>query len=235
MMILRAALAAALTVGILITPIVAEAQPAAKVPRIGYLVTGSLESPETRVALDAFRQGLRERGYVEGQNILIEYRAADGKIERFPGLATELARLKVDLILAANTPAARAAQQATTTIPIVVPVIGDPVGDGLVTSLTRPGGNVTGLTYLGVGPQASGAAQASPPQGFSGRGPLASRRFQRAHDPRHVEGDRGRGTDSGSATSTRGGAGSQRVRPRILHDDQRARRCPHRVSEHDAL
>ena len=149
MMILRAALAAALAVGILITPIVAEAQPAAKVPRIGYLVTGSLESPETRVALDAFRQGLRERGYVEGQNILIEYRAADGKIERFPGLATELARLKVDLILAANTPAARAAQQATTTIPIVVPVIGDPVGDGLVASLARPGGNITGLTFLG--------------------------------------------------------------------------------------
>jgi putative ABC transport system substrate-binding protein len=149
MMILRAALAAALAVGILITPIGAEAQPAAKVPRIGYPVTGSLESPETRAALDAFRQGLRERGYVEGQNILIEYRAADGKIERFPGLATELARLKVDLILALNTPAARAVQQATTTIPIVVPVIGDPVGDGLVTGLTRPGGNVTGLTYLG--------------------------------------------------------------------------------------
>ena len=149
MMILRAARAAALAVGILITPIVAEAQPAAKVPRIGYLVTGSLESPETRVALDAFRQGLRERGYVEGQNILIEYRAADGKIERFPGLATELARLKVDVILAANTPAARAVQQATTTIPIVVPVIGDPVGDGLVASLARPGGNITGLTFLG--------------------------------------------------------------------------------------
>jgi putative ABC transport system substrate-binding protein len=144
MMILRAALAAALAVGILITPIGAEAQPAAKVPRIGYLVTGSLESPETRAALDAFRQGLRERGYVEGQNILIEYRAADGKIERFPGLATELARLKVDLILALNTPAARAVQQATTTIPIVVPVIGDPVGDGLVTGLTRPVGTSPG-------------------------------------------------------------------------------------------
>src|SRR3989442_6160584 len=148
-MSLRAALAAALAVGILITPIVAEAQPAAKIPRIGYLVTGSLKSPETQATFDAFRQGLRERGYVEGQNILIEYRAADGKIERFPGLATELARLKVDVILAANTPAARAVQQATTTIPIVVPVIGDPVGDGLVASLARPGGNITGLTFLG--------------------------------------------------------------------------------------
>src|SRR5260370_41617209 len=119
MMILRAALAAALAVGILITPIVAEVQPAAKVPRIGYLVTGSLESPETRMALDAFRQGLRERGYVEGQNILIEYRAADGKIERFPGLATELARLKVHLILAPNTPPAPAAPHPTPTNPPV--------------------------------------------------------------------------------------------------------------------
>src|SRR5713226_1576360 len=149
MMSSRAALAAALAVGILITPIVAEAQPAAKVPRIGYLVTGSLESPETRVALDAFRQGLRESDYVEGQNIAIEYRSADGKIERFPGLATELARLKVDLIVAPNTPAARAAQQATTTIPIVASAMSDPVGDGLVASLARPGGNITGLTFLG--------------------------------------------------------------------------------------
>src|SRR5713226_3673547 len=124
MMILRAALAAALAVGILITPIVAEAQPAAKVPRIGYLVTGLLESPETRVTLDAFRQGLRERGYVEGQNIVIEYRSAGGKLERFPALASELARLKVDLIVAVNTPAARAAKQATTVIPIVTPVMG---------------------------------------------------------------------------------------------------------------
>jgi putative ABC transport system substrate-binding protein len=126
-----------------------DAQQPAKVARIGYLVTGSLESLETRMLLDAFRQGLRERGYVEGQNIVIEYRAADGKVERFPDLATELARLKVDLIVAQNTPAARAAQQATTTIPIVAAVMGDPVGDGLVASLARPGGNITGLTFLG--------------------------------------------------------------------------------------
>ena len=101
------------------------------------------------MVLDAFRQGLRERGYVEGQNIVIEYRAADGKIERFPGLATELIRLKVDLIVAGNTPAARAVQQATTTIPLVVAAMGDPVGDGLVASLARPGGNITGSTFLG--------------------------------------------------------------------------------------
>lgn len=142
-------LAIAVALLLLASAFAVEAQPAAKVARIGFLATGSLESPETQVTLDAFRQGLRERGYMEGQNILIEYRAADGKIERFPGLANELVRLKVDLILAPNTPAARAVQQATTTIPIVVAVMGDPVGDGLVASLARPGGNITGLTFLG--------------------------------------------------------------------------------------
>jgi putative ABC transport system substrate-binding protein len=128
----------------------AEAQPRAKVARIGFLASASLESPETRVTVDAFRQGLRDRGYVEGQNILIEYRTADGKIERFAGLASELARLKVDLIVAPSTPAARAAQKATTTIPIVSQAMADPVGDGLVASLARPGGNITGLTFLGA-------------------------------------------------------------------------------------
>ena len=98
---------------------------------------------------DAFRQGLRERGYLEGQNIVIEYRAAEGKIERFTELAAELVDLHPDLIVASNTPAARAARQATTTIPIVVAVMGDPVSDGLVASLARPAGNVTGMTFLG--------------------------------------------------------------------------------------
>src|SRR5712691_10551237 len=130
-------------------PPAAEAQQPAKVARIGYLVTGSPESPETRAVLAAFRQGLREHGYVEGQNIVIEYRAAEGKIERLADLAAELASLKVDLIIAPNTPAARAARQATKTIPIVTPVMGDPIGDGLVASLARPGGNITGLTFLG--------------------------------------------------------------------------------------
>jgi putative ABC transport system substrate-binding protein len=134
---------------LLAVPLAGEAQPPTKVARVGYLVTGSLESPETRVLLDAFRQGLRERGYVEGQNIVIEYRAADGKLERFPALAAELVHLKVNLIVAVNTPAARAAQQATTTIPIVTPVMGDPVADGLVANLARPGDNITGLTFLG--------------------------------------------------------------------------------------
>jgi putative ABC transport system substrate-binding protein len=126
-----------------------QAQQLKKVPRIGFLMTGSLERPEARATLDALRQGLRELGYFDGQNIVIEVRAADSKIERFPALISELIALKVDVIVAANSLSGRAAQQATTTIPIVVPVMGDPVADGLVANLARPGGNITGLTFLG--------------------------------------------------------------------------------------
>ena len=126
-----------------------DAQQTRGAPRIGYLTTGSLESPGPRRLIDALRQGLRERGYVEGQNIVIEYRGADGKYDRLAGLASELVGLKVDVIVAPATPAARAAQLATTMIPIVASVMQDPVGDGLVASLARPGGNITGLTVLG--------------------------------------------------------------------------------------
>ncbi len=130
-------------------PLAVQAQQPKKVPRIGFLTTGSLELPETRTTLNAFRQGLRELGYFDGQNIVIEVRAADSKIERFPVLASELVGLRVDVIVASNSLSGRAAQQATTTIPIVVPVMGDPVADGLVANLARPGGNITGLTFLG--------------------------------------------------------------------------------------
>jgi ABC-type uncharacterized transport system substrate-binding protein len=130
-------------------PYIADAQQSPKIARIGYLMNGSPESPEARAFLDAFRQGLRERGYVEGQNILIEYRAADGKIERLPGLASELARLKLDIIVTGATPGARAAQQATNTIPVIAVAMGDPVRDGVVASLARPGANITGSTFLG--------------------------------------------------------------------------------------
>jgi putative ABC transport system substrate-binding protein len=132
-------------------PALVSAQQPTNIARIGYLTTGSLESPDLRVLLDAFRQGLRERGLVEGQNIIIDYREAEGKFERLPILASDLARLKLALIVAPNTLAARAAQQATNTIPIVVQIMGDPVGDGLVASLAQPGGNITGQTYLGPG------------------------------------------------------------------------------------
>ncbi len=135
--------------GVAMWPLAVWAQQPKNVPRIGFLVTGSIESSEGRASLKAFDQGLREYGYIDGQNILVEVRAADSKVERFPALASELVRLNVDLIVASNSLAARAVQQATTTIPIVVPVMGDPIGDGLVASLARPGGNITGLTFLG--------------------------------------------------------------------------------------
>jgi putative ABC transport system substrate-binding protein len=144
-----ARLGAAAAVFLLATSLTLEAQQSGRIPRIGLLMTGSLGLPETTASLDAFRQGLRDHGYVEGENILIEYRSADGNIERLPGLATEVARLKVDLIVAGATPAGRAALAATPTIPIIVMAMGDPVGDGLVASLARPGSNLTGTTFLG--------------------------------------------------------------------------------------
>src|SRR5262249_35954487 len=100
--------------------------------------------------LSAFRLGLRELGYVEGQNLLIEYRSADGRAERFPNLAIELVRLRVDAIVTRGTPAALAAKHATETIPIVMAAKGDRLGSGIVASLARPGGNVTGLSGIGT-------------------------------------------------------------------------------------
>ncbi len=126
-------------------PLGGSAQQAAKVPRIGYLTGNLASNPHTR---EAFLQGLRDLGYVEGRNVLIEYRDVEGKYERLPALAAELVALKVDVILAAGTPQPLAAKQATRTIPIVFAGAADPVGSGLVTSLARPGGNVTGLSLL---------------------------------------------------------------------------------------
>ncbi len=131
------------SLGLLAAPLAADAQPAGRNPRIGILRPGSPPDP----LLDAFRQGLRELGYEEGRNISIEYRWAEGRDERFPGLASDLVRLKVDVIVA-GAGAVEAAKRATTTIPIVMPVSNDPVRVGLVASLARPGGNVTGLTSL---------------------------------------------------------------------------------------
>jgi putative ABC transport system substrate-binding protein len=123
---------------------VAEAQQAKKIPRIGFLSTGSSSvSPSLR---EAFRQGLRGLGYVEGKNILVEYRYAEGKLERLPELAEELVHLKVDLIVVATSTGARAAKKATTAIPIVMVNAGDPISSGLIASVARPGGNITGLT-----------------------------------------------------------------------------------------
>jgi ABC-type uncharacterized transport system substrate-binding protein len=122
------------------------AQQAAKIARIGWLAGNRAASPHLP---EAFRQGLRDLGYVESGNVVIEYRDAEGKFERLPALAAELVALKVDVIVAGGTPQALAAKQATRTVPIVFAAAGDPVTSGLVTSLARPGGNVTGLTGLG--------------------------------------------------------------------------------------
>jgi putative ABC transport system substrate-binding protein len=126
----------------------AAAQPPEKVPRVGYLLAGSHSDPQRQRLLEAFRQGLRELGYVEGQNIAIESRWAEGKDDRFPALAADLVRSKVDVIVAQSEAATQAAQQATRTIPIVMSLSNDPVGSGLVASLARHGGNVTGLTIM---------------------------------------------------------------------------------------
>jgi putative tryptophan/tyrosine transport system substrate-binding protein len=131
---------------LLAVAVIAEAQQPKKVPRIGYLVISSLSGSESRA--EAFRQGLRELGYVEGKNIIIEWRSADGKRERGPTLAEELVRLKVEVIVTGGSGATRPAKEATKTIPIVMAQDGDPVGNGYVASLSHPGGNITGLSSL---------------------------------------------------------------------------------------
>ena len=137
---------ATLTGGLLAAPLAAEAQPPSQVPRIGFLATNSpAEYPDL---LEAFRQGLRDLGYVEGQNIAIEYRWAEGRVERFSDFAVELVGLKVDVIVATSSPLALAAKNATRTIAIVFATAADPVGSGLVASIARPGGNVTGFSLL---------------------------------------------------------------------------------------
>ena len=130
--------------GTLVAPLAAGAQQAGKVYLIGYLGNASASAQAKRV--ESLRAGLRDRGYVEGKNIVIEFRWAEGRFERLPDLAVELVRLKVDVLVTAGTPGALAAKQATTTIPIVMVGIGDAVATGVVASLARPGGNITGST-----------------------------------------------------------------------------------------
>ena len=130
----------------------AEAQQPTKIPRIGYL--GATSPAATAARIDAFKQGLRELGYVEGKTIFIDYRWAEGKLDRIPGLAAELVRLNVDVIVTAGPADTKGAKQATSTIPIVMGFDNDPVGNGFVASLARPGGNITGLSTLA--PEISG-------------------------------------------------------------------------------
>ena len=135
----------ALGASALAVPFGAVAQQQGKIWRIGFLSTRRVEISDSDFAYGPFRQGMRELGYVEGRNLVIEWRSAEGKTERLPAMAAELVQLKVDLIVAASTPGVAAAQKATTTIPIVMTSTLDPVGSGFVASLAHPGGNITGL------------------------------------------------------------------------------------------
>jgi putative tryptophan/tyrosine transport system substrate-binding protein len=125
----------------------AEAQQPAKIPRIGW-VSGSGDPNTPGPQVEAFRQGLRDIGYVEGKNMVVEYRYAEGKMDRIPSLVAELVQLKVDVLVSPNGPAILAAKQATKTVPIVMVVVLDPVATGIVDSLARPGGNITGVSTL---------------------------------------------------------------------------------------
>ncbi len=136
----------ALAVGILTAPLAAEAQRPEKMPRIGLLIPW--DRSYAALNIEAFRRGLSELGYTEGNNIAIEYRFAEGKFDRLPDLAAELVRLNLPVIVAWGTLGVQAARNATTTIPIVMAAVGDPVGVGFVASLAHPGGNVTGLSLL---------------------------------------------------------------------------------------
>jgi ABC-type uncharacterized transport system substrate-binding protein len=133
---------------VLAAPLVAEAQQRARTPRVGILFFGFPPASEPAPSVRALVDGLRGRGWVDGQNVLLEWRYAEGKTDRFPALAADLMALKVDALVAISTPAAMAAKQATTTTPTIMLAVSDPVGAGLVGSLANPGGNITGLSLL---------------------------------------------------------------------------------------
>jgi putative ABC transport system substrate-binding protein len=143
----RSTIGLILILSLLTAPPAANAEQRGKVPRIGVLLPGS-PTPEYERRLDAFRQGLRELGYIDTQNILLEYRWAHAQYEHMADLVAELLSLKVDVLVIDSTPAGLAAKRATSTLPIVLAVAGDPVGTGLVESLARPGGNITGMSLM---------------------------------------------------------------------------------------
>ena len=145
----RIGLAVVVGVSVILAPLAADAQSPSTTPRIGWLAPFSSSDPQVQGGVDLFRQTLRELGHVEGQSVAIEYRWAEGKPERLPALATELVRLKVDVIVTTGgVPSAQAAQRATKTIPIIATGTADPVAAGLVASLARPGGNITGPALI---------------------------------------------------------------------------------------
>ena len=147
-MVTRRRVVLALGAGALTAPLASFAQQQGKVWRVGFLAQRHLDLVDSDYNYGPFTQGMRELGYVVGKNLVIEWRSAEGKAERLPELAAELVRLKLDVLATGGTPAAQAAQKATTAIPIVMVNVGDPVGSGLVKSLARPGGNSTALSIM---------------------------------------------------------------------------------------
>jgi ABC transporter substrate binding protein len=197
------------TSGLLAAPLAAEAQEqkARKVYRIGFLRAGQAPKPW----VEAFQQGLRERGYVDGQNVVVEFRFTDGSVDQLPRLAEELVRLKVDVILASAAPPALAAKKATTSVPIVFVNVFDPVELGLIPSLGRPGGNITGLatTLRGSRREAPGAAQGTHSQAQASRCTLGS---VESDQPDTAQGGGDRGAYARPAASTGASPGPERLR-----------------------
>ena len=204
-----------------------EAQQSKKVARIGYL---SVLSPASDFArIEAFRQGLRQAGYADGQNIAIESRYAEGKLDRLPDLAGELVRLQVDVIVVGGSTTTRAAKNATKLIPVVMAHGSDPVELGFVASLARPGGNITGLTHLApeLGGKAPRAAQRNYSPAFP-RGCPYGPGHTRPRPANKRAGGRRAGV--GSAASTRRSSRAQRFGECFLGNDNRASRCFYRVA-----
>jgi putative ABC transport system substrate-binding protein len=214
--------------GLLAAPLAADGQQAGKVYRIGVLLGGS--RPDTLGVEEAFRQGLRDLGYVEGRNISIEYRFAEGRLDRFPDLASELVRVKVDVIFAPGTAAAQAAKKSTATIPIVFATAGSPVGDGLIASFARSGGNATGLTML-AGPEIGGKYLELLKEAAPGVSRVAVL-WNPLTAPPHGR-DRSRGPDAGARASTRARTAARRDRRRVCRDVTSARGRAHRPAGPD--
>lgn len=198
-----------------------EAQDSKNIPRLGFLSANAAQNESDRLAV--FREGLRELGYIEAKNILIEYGFADGKLDRLPELAAGLVRVNVNIIVTAGNEAVQAAKNATQTIPIVMGFSGDPVGAGFVASLARPGGNITGLSRINVeltGKRLELLNETVP----SGHSNSCSFQSRRACSAARFEGSTGGGSEAGPPDSGSRNASSARHRERIPICRERARR-----------
>ena len=197
----RIGLAVVLSVSLLTSQHIADAQQAGKVPRVGFLT--AFASSDIPLWREGFRQGLRDLGYREGQNIVVEYRYADGHPDRLPALASELVGLKMDVIAAETTPASLALKQATGTIPIVMTIVADPTKSGLVASLARPEGNITGMSLQL--PDLSAKRLQLLREITSTRAGWCSLEFDQSDNVASIRSDGGGGPDPGDSAGKAGG------------------------------